>query len=146
MRFTTFLYKIADQVRYEEDQKLYRQDLRKAGKVRQRIKTSIVPRFDVSEPTLIDLTEDGHDTSAHMRSVTPTTSVCSSRPTSSHMSVSQGSLSGAWNSDVNSVDASRRPSLTPSTAASVALPPYRSPAVSTPVLTHKWNTEANIWT
>ncbi|KAB5570691.1 hypothetical protein GE09DRAFT_1218112 [Coniochaeta sp. 2T2.1] len=128
LRFTNFLYKAADQVRYNEDQKLYRRELGKTKNALQRRTTSRQPMTEA----VIDLTDDGDNISGAMRSVTPNTSVCSSRPSSSHMSVSQASLSGTFFSDQNSVDASSRPSLAPSLAPSLTpsltLPPYRSPA------------------
>lgn len=119
MRFAGFLYKIADQAKYRKC------NLKTPGKKASRQSTeSQQPSEGQSQSMPIDLTSDDHGSTGVFRALTPNTSVCSSRPSSSHMSFRHASTGDISLGDQHSQDASRRTSL--------VLPVYKSPAVNTP--------------
>lgn len=116
MRFAGFLYKVADQAKYKKCGQKTKSGTRQSTDSHQALDGN-------SQAMPIDLTNDDNGIASIFRGLTPNTSVCSSRPASSHMSLSQASTSGMFLDDHHALHASRR--------TSSALPEYRSPAVST---------------
>jgi hypothetical protein len=112
LRFVGLLYKIVDQEKYRDPNRTLKRQLRRAAARDQPINGS-------SQSLPIDLTSDDDGIRGAVRSLTPNTSLCSSRPTSSHTSVSQHWVSGMDLDDQNSLHMAR-----------LALPAYKSPAVS----------------
>lgn len=123
MRFAGFLYKIADQAKYRKCN--LKPPRRKASR---QSTESQQPSEGQSQSMPIDLTTDDHGSTGVLRALTPNTSVCSSRPSSSHMSFRHASTGDISLGDQHSQHDSRRTSL--------VLPVYKSPAVSTHHLRH----------
>lgn len=110
MRFTSLLYKVVDQAKYQKPQK-----------GRQQSTESRQSLEGYSQTSPIDLTNEDGGIPGIVRIPTPNTSACSSRRPS-HMSLGQASNSGIRSNDKDFLSASGR--------APIALPAYRSPAVS----------------